>query len=84
MHSIGSHGVPIRSAQSPIHQQPGRLYRIHVETWHATSLHIYDITGHLVATLVNGKIETGFHEIQWDASFVASGVYFVELTLDNQ
>ena len=55
-----------------------------VETWHATSLHIYDITGHLVATLVNGKIETGFHEIQWDASFVASGVYFVELTLDNQ
>jgi hypothetical protein len=55
-----------------------------VKTWHATSLHIYDITGHLVATLVNGKIETGFHEIQWDASFVASGVYFVELTLDNQ
>ncbi|HIB04379.1 MAG TPA: T9SS type A sorting domain-containing protein, partial [Candidatus Marinimicrobia bacterium] len=50
-----------------------------VETWRATSLLIYDITGRVVETLVNEQIESGQHEIQWDASQQASGIYFVEL-----
>ena len=50
-----------------------------VETWHATSLRIFDITGRVVETLVNGQIESGRHEIQWNASLQSSGIYFVEL-----
>jgi len=43
------------------------------------SLKIYDITGHSVDILVDGLVEAGFHELQWNASNQTSGVYFVEL-----
>tara|TARA_Y100000294_G_scaffold126787_1_gene118264 strand:- start:299 stop:607 length:309 start_codon:yes stop_codon:yes gene_type:complete len=39
----------------------------------------FDITGRLVETLVNGKIESGNQEIQWDASHHSNGIYFVRL-----
>jgi hypothetical protein len=42
-------------------------------------LTVYDITGRAVDVLVNGKIESGQHEIQWNASRFSSGLYFVEL-----
>ena len=50
-----------------------------VETQHTTSLRIYDITGRMVETLVNEKLEPGQHEIQWNASQHASGVYFLRM-----
>jgi hypothetical protein len=43
------------------------------------SLHIFDITGRLVETMLNGKIESGNHEIKWNATQFSSGIYFVEL-----
>jgi len=43
------------------------------------SLKVYDITGRLVATLVNGHQEAGEHVAAWDASNVSSGVYFYKL-----
>ncbi len=46
-------------------------------------LHIYEITGRVVEILVDGKIERGQHEIQWNASRHASGVYFAELVSGN-
>ncbi|HIA93773.1 MAG TPA: T9SS type A sorting domain-containing protein, partial [Candidatus Marinimicrobia bacterium] len=49
-----------------------------VETRHAVSLYVFDITGRVVETLVNGQIESGPHEIQWNAAQHASGIYFVE------
>jgi hypothetical protein len=44
-----------------------------------TLLRIYDITGRSVATLINGQLQTGTYEIQWDARGFASGIYFSEL-----
>jgi hypothetical protein len=44
------------------------------------SLEVYDITGRLVTTLIEGEIEGGEHLISWDASEVSSGVYFYKLT----
>jgi predicted outer membrane repeat protein len=46
---------------------------------HPLQLTVYDITGRVVDVLVNGKIESGQHEIQWNASQYSSGLYFVEL-----
>ena len=48
-----------------------------------TSLRIYDIAGRNVATLVNGPIQAGTHEVRWDASIMPSGVYFTELISGN-
>lgn len=44
------------------------------------SLSVYDISGCLVATLVNDWREAGSHEMTFDASKLSSGIYFVRLT----
>jgi len=44
------------------------------------SLNVYDITGRLVATLVDGQMDAGEHVVAWDASSVSSGVYFYKLS----
>ena len=50
-----------------------------VEMKHATSLRIFDITGRMVETLVNGKLEAGHYEIEWNASRHPSGIYFLRM-----
>jgi hypothetical protein len=54
-------------------------FDIPVETHHNMSLQIFDITGRMVETLVNEKLEPGQHEIQWNASQHSSGVYLVQM-----
>jgi hypothetical protein len=44
------------------------------------SLKVYDISGRLVTTLVEGYQEARQHSVNWDASQVSSGVYFYKLT----
>ena len=44
-----------------------------------TTLKIYDIVGREVAALRSEEMQAGKHLIQWDASALASGVYFYRL-----
>ncbi|MFQ6608857.1 MAG: T9SS type A sorting domain-containing protein [Fidelibacterota bacterium] len=41
---------------------------------------IYDILGRKVQALVSGQLVSGKHEVMWNASNVASGVYYYQLT----
>ena len=43
------------------------------------SISIFDISGRIVESLVNGDIEAGYHSVSWDASTVATGVYLVKM-----
>lgn len=43
------------------------------------NLIVYDITGRVVAELVNGKLDAGMHSINFDASRIASGLYFYSI-----
>jgi hypothetical protein len=44
-------------------------------------LQIFDIQGKLIATLIDGEyLEHGLHRLEYDASGLASGVYFYRLT----
>jgi hypothetical protein len=43
------------------------------------SLKVYDISGRMVATLVEGWQETGSHEVTFDGSRLSSGLYFVKM-----
>ena len=46
-------------------------------------LSVYNISGQKVSTLTEGYFEAGKHEIIWDASQVASGVYFYRLKTES-
>ncbi|MCP4631956.1 MAG: T9SS type A sorting domain-containing protein [candidate division Zixibacteria bacterium] len=47
------------------------------------SLKVYNLSGQLVETLVDGQMSAGSHIINWDASTVSSGIYFYKLTAGN-
>ena len=49
-----------------------------------TSLHIYDITGKLVETLVNGTVPVGTHTITWNPKNLSAGLYIVQLKAGNK
>ncbi len=42
-------------------------------------LTVHNLLGQVVATIVNGEQEAGFHEIRFDALSLASGVYLYRL-----
>jgi hypothetical protein len=44
-----------------------------------TIVKVFDLLGREVATLVNEEKSAGTHTVQWDATGVASGVYFCRL-----
>jgi hypothetical protein len=42
-------------------------------------LRVFDVTGRLVETLVDGRIEAGEHEVRFESEGLASGVYIARL-----
>jgi fibronectin-binding autotransporter adhesin len=48
-----------------------------------TVLEIYNVLGQKVATLVDGNLSAGAYRYQWNASGMASGMYFYRLRSDN-
>lgn len=48
------------------------------------TLKVYDITGRLVSVLVNNEaVEAGLKEVNFNASNIASGIYFYTINADN-
>lgn len=43
------------------------------------TLTVFNIAGQQVALLIDGQVSAGFHTVQWDASNMASGMYFYQL-----
>lgn len=43
------------------------------------TLEIYNAIGRKVATIINERMDAGYHDFIWDASGVASGVYFYRM-----
>ena len=58
-----------------------------VSDGHVT-LNVYDITGRLVSTLVDGYVDAGYHSVMWDGiddngRVVSAGIYFYSLQSEN-
>jgi hypothetical protein len=46
-------------------------------------LNIYNLIGQKIVTLVSEKQEAGIHQVEWDASGFASGVYYYQIRAGN-
>jgi hypothetical protein len=62
---------------------PATTLRFHISDYGFASLRVYDVLGREVATLVTSVLDPGPHYVQWDASGVASGVYFYRLNVGD-
>jgi hypothetical protein len=47
------------------------------------NLSVYDLSGQLVETLIDGLVNSGVHSVAFDARDLSSGVYFYTLSTDN-
>jgi hypothetical protein len=65
---------------NPFNNSTTIRFDIPVETQHAVSLWIFDITGRVAATLINEPLKRGAYEITWHAAAVPSGVYVAVLS----
>jgi hypothetical protein len=58
---------------------PTTAIRFQISDYGLVTLKVYDVLGQEVATLVNEARPPGIYSVQWDASGMASGVYFYRL-----
>ena len=58
---------------------PETTIRFHLREAGPVAVRVYDVVGRVVATLEDGQHAAGRHEVQWDASSLASGTYFYQI-----
>lgn len=63
---------------------PAATLRVSLPQAGEVSLKVYDVTGRLAATLLDGPASAGVHEVVWNASGQASGVFFFRLQAAGQ
>jgi hypothetical protein len=77
-----------QNAPNPVEGATTRISFAVPRATHAT-LRVYDVSGRLVATLLDGNVDAGAHSIDWNGrnageKAVSSGVYFYRLQADGQ
>jgi hypothetical protein len=58
---------------------PSTVISYHLSVDRHVNLAVYDISGRCVVTLIDGWREVGFHEVRFDASELASGIYIARI-----
>ncbi len=58
---------------------PSTILSYHLQTISKVELNIYDVHGRLLTTLIDGSRLPGQHQLTWDASDYASGIYIAQL-----
>jgi hypothetical protein len=58
---------------------PSTVIRFTIPSENLVTLRVFNITGELVATLLNGPMTPGQYEVNFDASNLGTGVYFYRL-----
>ena len=79
--------LPVEFALHPAYPNPfnpSTMISFDVPELQNVSVQIFNITGQLIETLINGKLESGEYEILWDAGNLPSGIYFVQLKSGNK
>jgi hypothetical protein len=58
---------------------PTTIIKYQIPNSNNVTLKVYDMLGRQVSVLVDGRMEAGVHEVKFDGSGLASGVYFYQL-----
>jgi hypothetical protein len=58
---------------------PSTVIRYQLPVLSIVKLRIFNVLGQEVKTLVDGVQDAGYESLEWDASALASGVYFYRL-----
>ena len=45
---------------------------------------IYNVSGQLIKNIYNGSLLPGYHNIIWNANEASSGIYFIQLNINNK
>jgi hypothetical protein len=62
---------------------PSTVINYQLATDNYTTLEVYNLIGKEVATLVNGYVTAGSHQVTFDGSHLTSGMYFYKLQSGN-
>ncbi|MBL7977132.1 MAG: T9SS type A sorting domain-containing protein [Bacteroidetes Order II. Incertae sedis bacterium] len=81
-YSNTSQAVHITTYPNPFNPSTTLSYSLPQEA--NVRLTMYDVTGREVSVLVNQKQSQGMHQVMWQASSFASGVYFYKLVIGDQ
>ena len=58
---------------------PTTTIEFSIPTSELVTLTIYDVLGRQVDIILNKQLQPGHHKVQWDASNVPSGIYFIKM-----
>jgi hypothetical protein len=76
-HPVSSHPASFRLEQNyPNPFNPNTIINYELPITNDVELSIYNVLGQKVVTLVSEKQKAGYHQVEWDASRFATGVYF--------
>ncbi|HSG28583.1 MAG TPA: T9SS type A sorting domain-containing protein, partial [Candidatus Krumholzibacterium sp.] len=63
---------------------PATTIRFSIARKGYVSLNIYDVTGRMVAKVLNKEMDEGDHSVSFQANGLASGVYFYRLETNDE
>ena len=58
---------------------PSTTFSFYLPEDAVVSIRIFDITGRLIQTLVDGRVPRGIHEVRWSPHGISGGTYFCEM-----
>ena len=62
---------------------PSTIIRFGLPNAENVLLQVYNVNGQLVSTLVDGYLDAGYHDIDFNGRQLSSGIYLYKLTTNN-
>ena len=81
-----NNNIPLRYALEqnyPNPFNPATVIKYQLPKSSNVKISVYDLLGKEVATLVNGNVEAGYHQVEFNGSDLASGLYLYKIEADG-